>query len=276
MTYRQVAREWTADELIAYASEHGCFERPGDVAIFEQALAEALDAPGLRRRLIVPGSGTVWLGLLPAELARAPALPGSVEIDFPGRYQRKTIVRGSLQVPSAQLGRNGEQALFDRLTILGDVRLGDRLVDVFEVTHCLAGSEPEDGAVSVEFFRRLRPGNYSLSLRAEDGNGLGLLREVRTLEVPEMQREAEPPAGRWNGFAALTREQVGVLTTFPSVEIRPPATTCRWGSSRSSRSPPADRSSASISCSTARPPAATTIRRSPSTSTSAPSPAATW
>ena len=71
--------------------------------------------------------------------------------------------------------------------------------------------------------RRLRPGNYRLSLRVEDSKGLALLRQDRALDVPAIERDAQPPAGRRLGLPGLTRSEVGVLTTFPGVEILAPA-----------------------------------------------------
>lgn len=223
LMYGEPRREWTAEELVAYATENACIRRRGDGAILDTALREALSAEELRRRLVeMPAAGD-WLAGFAAELRDGPALPvRTLEIDFPGRYQQKTILHGRLAVPAAAVRRNAEGQLLDRLVVMGDVRLGDRLVDTFEIVFHVAGAAPDGDTVPLELYRRLRHGTYTLNLRAEDAAGLGLLREVRTIEVPYLEQEAEPPAGRWNGFAALTREEVGVLTTFPSVEILPP------------------------------------------------------
>ncbi len=222
LMYGEPRREWTAEELVAYATENACIRRRGDGAVLDSALREALGVEELRRRLVELPSDGDWIAGFEAELRDGPALPvKTLEIDFPGRYQRKTILRGRLSVPAGAVRRNAEGQLLDRLVVMGDVRLGDRLVDTFEIVFHVAGAAPGGDAVPLELYRRLRHGTYTLNLRAEDAAGLGLLREVRTIEVPYLEHEAEPPAGRWNGFAALTREQVGVLTTFPSVEILP-------------------------------------------------------
>ncbi len=223
LMYGYPRREWTADEVVTYLVENGCIERRGDDKVLAIAMREALSFDELRRRLVEMPDSDDWLIGFAAELRQGPVLPvESFEIDFPGRYQRKTILRGRLSVPAAAVRRNSEGQLLDRLVAMGDVRLGDRLVDVFEIVFHVAGAPPEADAVPLEIYRRLRHGTYTLNLRVEDAAGLGLLREVRTLEVPYLEEEAEPPAGRWNGFAALTREAVGILTTFPSVEILPP------------------------------------------------------
>ncbi len=213
---------WTASRLVDYATAHGCFDRPGDAEALAAALDAALDAVELAARLAAPAPDPGWL----AELAAAPPAlaAGPAEILFPGRYQQKTILHGRVRVPAREVARNAEGLLFDRLTVVGDVRLGGaagRLVDAFEVVHHVAGAEPADGLVALDFYRRLRPGTYTLDLRAEDAYGRGLARETRTVEVPRLEAVAEPPAGRENGFAALTRSRVGVLTTFPSVELLP-------------------------------------------------------
>jgi VWFA-related protein len=222
LMYGEPRREWTAEELLAYLVEEACLERRGDDQVLATALREVLDFEELRHRLVeMPAPD--WLAGFEAELRGDPALPvKSLDIDYPGRYQRKTILRGRLAVPASAVRRNAEGQLLDRLVVMGDVRLGDRLVDTFEIVFHVAGAAPDDDLVPLEMYRRLRHGTYTLNVRAEDAAGLGLLREVRTIEVPYPENEAEPPAGRWNGFAALTRDEVGVLTTFPSVEILPP------------------------------------------------------
>jgi hypothetical protein len=226
LIYGGIREPWPAAQLVEYAAANGCLDHRGDGETLKAALAGALDAAELIARLAAPVPDPGWLAEIAAAPARASALPAApAEIDFPGRYQQKTILHGRVRVPAREVARNAEGLLFDRLTILGDLRLGGaagRLVDAFEVVHHVAGSEPRDGVVALDFYRRLPPGDYTLNLRAEDANGRGLLRESRALEVPRLSEPAEPPAGRWNGFAALTRSRVGVLTTFPSVELLAP------------------------------------------------------
>ena len=239
---------WSVEETIDYTREKGCFRfSRGDAGRVAAALRDATGPDALRRMLLPPPPDLSWLERLEAELAGGvavgfeaadgdavgsethAALPATVEIFFPGSYQRKTVVQGRVAIPSAVIGRNAEGLLFDRIVIAGDVKLGDRLVDTFRVVHLVAGAAPEarpDEAggtkIFLDFYRRLRPGSYSLSLRVEDAGGLGLLRQGRALDVPTGLEPAPAPPGRRLGIPGLTRSEVGVLTTFPGVEILPP------------------------------------------------------
>ncbi len=221
-------RGWTVGKLVDFARAHRCFRRAEDDDLLEDALAAALGPDEVRERLAPPPPDPAWLSALEAEIERLPD-PGAAfasrpaEIACPGRYQRRTIVHGRVEVPIAHLERSADGLVFDRLEIAGDLRRADRLFDVFRVVHHLAGAAPRGPTVSLSFYRRLRPGRYTLGLRVEDSRGLALLRETRVLEVPAVEQEASPPAGSRLGFPALTRTEVGVLTTFPSVELLAPA-----------------------------------------------------
>ncbi len=231
--------QWSVEEVIDYTQDKGCFRfsrsEAGRVAA---ALRGAAGPDDLRQLVGAPPADLGWLDRLAAELAGDEALdaalPATVEIHLAGGYQRKTVVQGRVAIPADLVGRNAEGLLFDRFVITGDVKLGDRLADTFRVVHLVAGAAPKAPAggdqlearpptIVLDFYRRLRPGSYTLSLRVEDSGGLGLLRQVRALDVPAAESAATPPAGRRLGLPGLTRSEVGVLTTFPGVEILPPA-----------------------------------------------------
>lgn len=181
------------------------------------ALGAAWSAGELRRRLAPPPPAPGWLDAFEAEAA--PPFPASLEVELAGHYQRYVVVRGRVRIPVSEIGRNADGLLFDRLVIAGDVWQASRLQQPFRVAHHVAGPAPAGAAVTLDFYRRLRPGTYILSLRVEDGRGLALLREERELRVPWVDGEAEAPAGYRQGFAGLLRPEVAVLTTFPSVQL---------------------------------------------------------
>lgn len=209
---------WTAPQLAEWMRAHGCLgTRPERRASLERALASALDPFELRRHLTPPSVDLAWLDAATAELPVSPA-----EIDFPGRLNQSTLLHGRLRVPSALLGRNAEGALFDRLTIDGELTRGGRVADRFQMIHYLAGAPPEGEHVALDFYRRLTPGAYTLELRLADRRGLALGRETSEIEVPRLENEAKAPAGYAKGFGGLTRAEVAVLTTFPSLELLAP------------------------------------------------------
>ncbi|MEM7353845.1 MAG: VWA domain-containing protein [Acidobacteriota bacterium] len=219
------SRDWSVDEIIDLAVGKRCFRwNRHESKIFAAALRNASGHETVRQAAPPAPPSLAWLDELAAELRDDSGLPGRLqEITFPGRYQRKTVVRGRVRIPASEIQRNAEGLLFDRIVISGDVRLGQRTIDTFRVVHLIAGSQPEGADVALDFYRRLRPADYTLSLRVETASGLGLVRERRQLTVPFAENEAEAPAGYRLGLPGLTRSEVGVLTTFPSIELLPVA-----------------------------------------------------
>ncbi len=218
---------WNIEQLVDGARrQRRCLAGAGAAARLTAALASALGRDALVGRVAGPAKQS-WLddfrrqlaaGTTASQLSAHPA-----ELSFLGAYQQKTVVRGRLEVPVAVLQRNAAGELFDRVEIEGDIYLGDRLVDAFRVIHHIAGAEPaEASTVELDFYRRLRPATYQLRLRAADRLDRVLLRQDLELAVPRSEQEAVAPGGFRLGFTGLTRAEVGVMTTFPSVELRPP------------------------------------------------------
>ncbi len=219
---------WSVDRLVGFADVKGCLDSHfGPPVDLEKALHEALGPEALRRALLAAPPGPGWIAELRSDLESGRALlPAAyLELELTGRYRQKAILEGRIHIPVAEIERNAEGDLIDRIEILGDVwlgRLGGRLVDSFETVHYVAGPEKGTATISLPFYRRLRRGTYLLDLRVADSRGLALWRGTRTLEIAELPvHEATEPPGLAGGFAGLTRSQVGVLTTFPTVELRP-------------------------------------------------------
>jgi len=223
---------WSADKLIDYAVTKKCFRwAPKDVSPFSTALRNASGLEDLQRLIVAGPTDLSWLDNFtqdsPGQAPLAPTLPKQAtrlpatlqDFTFPGRYQRKTIVRGHVSIPIEEIGRNARGFLFDRIVIAGEVRHGDRLTDAFRVVHLIAGPQPATPRITLDFYRRLYPAAYSVDLRVENASGLGLARETREVTVPALDNPAPPPPGHRLGLPGLTRREVGVLTTFPSIEV---------------------------------------------------------
>lgn len=152
------------------------------------------------------------------------ALPG-VSLDFEplGAENRRTAMRGRLRLPPEHLAAIGAGQILDRVTIVGDVFLGDRLADAFVVTHHVSGGAPvarDDSdipGIALEFYRRLPAGAYRLEIRAEDRLGRGLYRASRTLDVPALEAPPDVP-----GLGLLSRRETIALNRLPSVELLAP------------------------------------------------------
>ena len=155
----------------------------------------------------------------------AMALRGvSLEFEALGTENRRSTVRGRLLLPPEHLAELGAGQILDRVTITGDVFLGNRLADAFVVTHHVGGGAPLDPAngggtpaIVLDFYRRLPPGAYRLEVRVEDRLGRGLVRGAETVEVPTL-----PAPPDVVDLHLLTRRETIVLNRLPSVELLPP------------------------------------------------------
>lgn len=220
---------WTSQQVVEFFDQRGCWRsRHGAAVDLQAALDDALDLETLAQRSVVSPLDRQWPEAFRARLdAGELRLPiPRVALTTPGRYQQKTILQGRFEIPSAAVGRNAEGHLFDRLVMIGDVwwgeRPGGRLVDSFRIIHYVAGASTEAHSFPLSLYRRLRPGTYTVDVRLEDRRGLALARHREVVAVPRLTDEAPPPPGYGKGFAGLTRSEVGVLTTFPGVEVLSP------------------------------------------------------
>lgn len=218
---------WAVDRLVNFTEARGCLaSRFGPSVNLLKALSKALGPEALRRELLAQPPDPSWLETFAADLHSGRALLPAAYLDLSvaGAYQKKAILEGQVHLPVAEIERNADGDLVDRIEIVGDAwlgRKGGRLVDSFEIVHYIAGPEQGSATIALPFYRRLRPGTYLLDLRVADSRGLALWRGQKTIEVSLPANEAREPAGFSGGFAGLTRSQVGVLTTFPSVELLP-------------------------------------------------------
>ncbi len=155
----------------------------------------------------------------------AMALRGvSLEFEALGTENRRSTMRGRLLLPPEHLAELGAGQILDRVTVTGDVFLGNRLADAFVVIHHVSGGAPLDPAngdgtpaIALDFYRRLPPDAYRFEVRVEDRLGRGLLRLTETVDVPALPT---PPAVP--NLHLLTRRETITLHRLPSVELLPP------------------------------------------------------
>src|SRR6185295_5451044 len=131
----------------------------------------------------------------------AALINAKLDVDFPGRYQNRTVVQGLLSVPvsEAGLGKLGEHRSYNFL-VNGEVLANGELFDNFRYRFDFPGTEGAQGtdnpAMPLLFQRYLRPGDYTLILRLEDINSGKLFRVERALTVPTLEGAAffkDPP-----------------------------------------------------------------------------------
>jgi Ca-activated chloride channel family protein len=128
--------------------------------------------------------------------ADAPALPGRLEVGFPGRRQSRTVVQGAVTVAAADAAesRLGEHRSYDFL-LTGEVVRDGALFDSFRYKFDFPpGAAGEKVDFPLIFQRWLRPGDYTLIVRVEDLGSKKLFRAEQPLSVPALERDAPAAA----------------------------------------------------------------------------------
>jgi Ca-activated chloride channel family protein len=144
-----------------------------------------------------------------------PPLPAKLSLEFPGRYQNRTVMQGLISVPASGAGATlsslaGAQT-YD-LLINGEVLQNGELFDSFRYKFDLpsrpaaaaapggaipAAATPAASAAATTlplvFQRFLRPGEYQLIVKVQDINSKKAYREERTITVPASDRIAPAP-----------------------------------------------------------------------------------
>jgi VWFA-related protein len=121
-----------------------------------------------------------------------PLLPAKLSLDFPGRYQNRTVMEGVISVPPSGAGQSslGTTHTYD-LLLNGELLQNGELFDSFRYKFDFPGAEGAAGAnLPLVFQRFLRPGDYLMIVKVEDMNSGKACREERTITVPSVDRIA--------------------------------------------------------------------------------------
>jgi Ca-activated chloride channel family protein len=118
----------------------------------------------------------------------AQTFPAKLELGFPGRFQTRTVVQGSLlvdpdDVDTAELGGANTY----NFVLTGEVLLGDALFDSFHYQFNIPSEELQTEKLPLLFERKLRPGDYQLILKLEDLNSKKVHRVLEQIEVPYVE-----------------------------------------------------------------------------------------
>jgi Ca-activated chloride channel family protein len=198
-----------------YTMEGNC--DPEQLAIASEAIAYwAEDYREVLRRMFEPPEPPSWewataFRSYSTEVAAgARRMEGRLEIDYPGRYQTRTVVRGLVALPEEQVAPRGEG---DRRThdlrLEGEIVAEDLLFDSFryrfelpvETSMVPAPDSRPDALepareVPLVFERFLRPGTYLLIVKVEDLNSDAVFREEREIQVPTTTGPVTTAKGR--------------------------------------------------------------------------------
>jgi VWFA-related protein len=144
------------------------------------------------------GPGGEWIASFSSYSTDVPEgvaqINAKLDVEFPGRYQNRTVIQGLLSVPVAEagLGKLGEHRSYNFL-VNGEVLQNGTLFDNFRYRFDFPGTEEAaagEPTLPILFQRNLRPGDYTLILRLEDINSGKLFRAERTLTVPTLEGNA--------------------------------------------------------------------------------------
>lgn len=159
---------------------------------FYQAQGGQLGMMSLMSRIVTPPAviEKEWTATFSAYSTDLP--PGAVtfdaklEVSFPSRHQSRTVVRGELQVPRAEMATTtlGDSTSYN-LLLTGEILREGQLFDGFRYKFDFAAADaPEQ--LPLLFERTLRPGSYQLIYKIEDLASGKLHRAERPLEVPSV------------------------------------------------------------------------------------------
>ena len=118
----------------------------------------------------------------------------SLDVSFPGRHQSRTVVQGTVEVKSDQLGL-GDVGGYESYNLMlnGEILAAGALFESFRYKYDLPRDEVTTDRLPLVFQRYLRPGIYDLILKLEDINQGSFQRLEYALDVPKVEH-AEPPA----------------------------------------------------------------------------------
>ena len=210
-------------QFVDVARSKRCFDLDAEATrLLATALENAMAPAELMRAMgpAIPDPG--WLDELMSELAerssdRPVPRAGMTEISFPAGQGPGTLVRARIEVPAHNMQRSYDHRLFDRFVITGQVWSQGFLVDDFRSVQHVVGKEPGE-RVFLEAHRLLRPGDYTMCLRAKNGDGQTVLRERLMLAVPSMA--SEPVVEGHAAGAPRVVDDVPVV--MPTLELQAP------------------------------------------------------
>ncbi len=149
--------------------------------------------------------------------ASAEPLSARLELAFPGPYQSRTRVEGTLSVPATAVAPVGEgDTASYNFQLTGEVLRGAELFESFRYRFDVPAVRLRAEEIALSFERALRPADYRWVLKLEDLNGGGVYREERDVTVPflagevsEVSRDAETGAAAGSGAVSISLGEPG-------------------------------------------------------------------
>ncbi len=165
----------------------------------ERALAQAVSWEDLddQEGLLPPNPGSwvdEFLDRTTTVDPDTPAITASMQLQFPGHLQEKTVVQVEITIPSDVATPTEPAAGVFSLRIDGEVLRRETLFDQFRYDFDLPVVDIIGNEIPLAFQRNLLPGDYTLVLRLEDQTSGHAFRSEGPLHVPKPADTGEPPA----------------------------------------------------------------------------------
>ena len=175
----------------------------------EEALAQAVSWQDLRAQEgHLPPQPAAWVAeFLDRTTAVDPSTPvitASMQLQFPGHLQERTVVQVEITIPTEVATPTKSTAGAFSLRIDGEVLRRETLFDQFRYDFDLPVANITDNEIPLAFQRDLLPGDYTLVLRLEDRTSGHTFRSEGPLHVPK-------PAETERSSTAMLTEANAVL-----------------------------------------------------------------
>ncbi len=153
----------------------------------------------------------------------AAVFPAELALDFPERYQSRTVMNGTVKVDPTKVGKTelAGKASYN-FVLSGEILRETTLFENFRYKFDFPAESVGTNTIPMSFQRRLRPGSYRLVLKLEDMSNGSFFRSERDIEVPVLDGSAPrppPDAESAEIFAAATAALTFDATTL---ELIPP------------------------------------------------------
>ncbi|MDX1502338.1 MAG: GWxTD domain-containing protein, partial [Thermoanaerobaculia bacterium] len=184
---------------------------------------------GFRRMLAKPlPSSQEWLATFQALSTELPpeaaTFAAELALEFPARYQQRTVVQGLITVPREEVVAGDSLGFRSyNFDLTGEVVLDDELFENFRYKFTFSEEQFGTDSIPLAFQRYLRPGSYRLIVKLADTNGERYFRLERPLEVPRVEGAFERPAALASEASRRFAEATAALARGEtSIQIVPP------------------------------------------------------
>jgi len=150
--------------------------------------------------------------------------PATVEIEYPGRHQNRTVIQGVISVDKSevQVSELSDIGASYNFLATGEIIREGRLFDSFRYQYNLPATQLKTRAIPLVFERYLRPGQYELALRIDDLNAEKSHHVLLELDVPQVEHLRAPEPTDPETARLLAEANAAISTGDNTIKIVEP------------------------------------------------------